>query len=599
MAKNLFPELPGPDDLRTLTDEQVQELLDTHLDAARKIASRDKEFLDGMSQKDILDAYEAGVEQISQLRAEQGLRSASDEEFTARIAELDTKAGVVEPTDEEKATDEVNAEADAIEATEDATEEVAEETAEVTAEDNAEAVEATVEVTVEEPVLAAAPPPEPKAVRRPPLPAPRVENTPIQVNEKMPALIAAGGIVGIEAGSRLGQMELANALLAAAAQQISLPAGHSSKAPVATMHYGDQFPVERILGMDPMENLMKIQNVVGRHALGVNPESGLEAMIASGGLCAPVTPYYELWNGATADRPVRSALAGFNANRGGINVATVPTIEDVTDGVGIKTAAQDAAGGTNAVKTCQVVECPDFTETLLSMIYHCVQFGNLNARAWPEFIAQFNDLVLAAHARLAETALLDGIANASVAVDGSKIYGATSTVINQVLYSVAALRSRFRLPIGYRFRGLFPAWARELIAADVVNTQFERFGVAPGDVDGLLRRYGVEPSWYLDSPTGAGQVFPAQSAGDIQDFPTNIVYYIFPEGSFLFLDGGTLELGIVRDSTLNSTNDFQIFGETFENVSFVGPASYEITTPVCNDGTVAAPATAIECDPSA
>lgn len=41
------------------------------------------------------------------------------------------------------------------------------------------------------------------------------------------------------------------------------------------------------------------------------------------------------------------------------------------------------------------------------------------------------------------------------------------------------------------------------------------------------------------------------------------VDFAMPQGTFVFIDGGTLGLGIVRDSVLNSTNDFQVFGETF------------------------------------
>lgn len=41
----------------------------------------------------------------------------------------------------------------------------------------------------------------------------------------------------------------------------------------------------------------------------------------------------------------------------------------------------------------------------------------------------------------------------------------------------------------------------------------------------------------------------------------------FQEGTFLYIDGGTLELGIVRDSVLTATDDFQIFGETYEAVT--------------------------------
>ena len=66
---------------------------------------------------------------------------------------------------------------------------------------------------------------------------------------------------------------------------------------------------------------------------------------------------------------------------------------------------------------------------------------------------------------------------------------------------------------------------------------------------------------------------------------------IFPEGEFLHLDAGTLDLGIVRDSTLNSTNDFQIFGENFENVARIGPAQAAlwVTSTVAANGEVRAP----------
>jgi hypothetical protein len=64
---------------------------------------------------------------------------------------------------------------------------------------------------------------------------------------------------------------------------------------------------------------------------------------------------------------------------------------------------------------------------------------------------------------------------------------------------------------------------------------------------------------------------------------------MFPEGSFLYLDGGTLELGLVRDSVLNKTNDFQIFGESFEDVAFVGVESLSVVSTLCDSGTVAAP----------
>lgn len=51
---------------------------------------------------------------------------------------------------------------------------------------------------------------------------------------------------------------------------------------------------------------------------------------------------------------------------------------------------------------------------------------------------------------------------------------------------------------------------------------------------------------------------------------------LMPDGSFLFMDGGVLELGIIRDSTLNATNSFQVFGETFGNVAYTGSEKLSI-----------------------
>ena len=63
---------------------------------------------------------------------------------------------------------------------------------------------------------------------------------------------------------------------------------------------------------------------------------------------------------------------------------------------------------------------------------------------------------------------------------------------------------------------------------------------------------------------------------------------IYPTGSWLHLDAGELNLGVVRDSSLNSTNDFQIFAEGWENVAYVGVESDCIATAVCPSGTFSA-----------
>jgi hypothetical protein len=587
--RKLFPGLP--ENFEQLDGEALQGLLKDYRAVGRRILDRDPELLGDMSRAAALEQFKAGSDEITTITERLEVLGQADTQFEESLLELAAKSGI-EPTAEgDDDTEGDDTEGGDAEGGDESAEGGAE--AEVTAEAPAEGAEAPAEpvaeeVVAEEPVLAAGELPA-KRKPKPALPAPTQDREPLPAAPTGAAIVASAGISGIREGEELDRMGLARAIMARRGSSVSTPQGVEEKAIVASINYGELFPEERILrGVETDQE--KIDRIVSP-----------EALVASGGLCAPVTPYYDLMNISTTSRPVRDALAGFIASRGGLRFAAVPVLTDVeTSGdngaVGIRTAAQDAAGGTNAEKSCQIVACPPFEEALLSMIYHCVQFGNLNSRAWPEQIAQFNDLVRAAHARVAETALIDGIASYSTAVTAAATYGATSTLLNGILQAAAGMRSRHRMDPNARLRVLMPAWAADLLVADLVNSQFHRFEYSVAGVEQLLESLArVTISFYLDSPTGEGQIFPAQGTGPLQKFPTSVVWYIYPEGSFLFLDGGTLELGIVRDSTLNNTNDYRIFGESFEQVAFVGPESLEVESTVCPTGTTGGTATAITC----
>ena len=115
-----------------------------------------------------------------------------------------------------------------------------------------------------------------------------------------------------------------------------------------------------------------------------------------------------------------------------------------------------------------------------------------------------------------------------------------------------------------------------------------------------LRSVGIDPMFYLDSPsTGTTQLPDAsQTAAAIDALPDNVQWAIYPDGAFLGIDTGSLELGIVRDSTLNSTNDFQVFGERFRNLVRIAPAqaAYWVTSDLCANGKFPPAGTARTCD---
>ncbi len=262
----------------------------------------------------------------------------------------------------------------------------------------------------------------------------------------------------------------------------NIPKGTSGeKIGIAAASWRDLYPPERRLsGL----NEDAVQSVV---AAAINPDvfktnlralrdgTASQALVASGGLCAPTTPYYALQMIAQSMRPVRSALPAFNADRGGIRFGRPASIADIDTAVGIITATNDAAGGTFATKSCQRIDCPPFSEVDVDTIYHCLEFGNLGARTYPELVAQWNSLVVAAQARVAEANLLTSIDAASTQVTAGDIgLGATGALLGQILAAAEGMRNRHRMDPEAVLRFMAPEWLISLLISDVIRGQFER-----------------------------------------------------------------------------------------------------------------------------
>jgi len=565
MKDKLFPGLPH--DLASLTLEELEAKLTEYREIVQKVADRDPETIGDLTMAQVLDAMQVAVEEIEKLTTELDERGKIDAEFEDKLAEMTAKAGIeVKAEGDEPAPEGDGDEPDPEDA--EATE-VVEPTGEV--EVGGEVIET---VDAEAAVAASAA----RMARKPALPRVTKDHDPATAEsaDSTPGFVASAGIPGVEADTALDRHALAMSIMKKREQSTSTAPGVTEKIVVASAKYGDQWPEERRLRGDA--------NDQGKIDALVSPE----ALTASGGLCAPVQNYYEIRNWSTAARPARNALVGMNAVRGGLKFTQGITFAEITEddgGVGIKTAAEDAAGGTTAEKSCQIIECPEFDEVQLDMIYKCLQFGNLNSRAWPEMVAAFVDAAAAAHASLAETSILDQMKDFSVEVDGTEAYGAFSSLLYSLILGAEGMRSAHRLDDNVVIRALLPRWTAGLLITDLINSNFYRFAkTRDGVIQALRELANVEASFVLDGATGDGQVFAAQGAGAQLKFPTTIKFFLYPEGSFLFLDGGTLDLGIVRDSILNNTNDYRMFAETFEVVAYIGIASQYITTTVCPTG---------------
>ena len=391
-----------------------------------------------------------------------------------------------------------------------------------------------------------------------------------QVSAAPVAITAGADIPGYTAGSALNDM---NAVAEAMAKRLHalrrVNGGDGEQHIVASIT--TQYPEERTLTTDPEVNRSRIQAVTGP-----------EALVASGGHSAPFEVKYDIFGLGTTARPLKDALPKFQADRGGIRFVTPPVLSSYGSAVGLWTNAIDTAPGTETKASLTVSAAAEETVATDAVTLQ-LQFGNLMTRAYPELIARHNELGLIQHAREAETQVLTRLTDLSTAVTSTSLIGVARDYLAQLGRAAANYRGRHRLESDAPLRVIAPAWVKDAMAADLTLAM-------PGDntlnayaeIDGYIASRGINMTWHIDSFDGA------QSSGAMNEFADTFVWYIFAEGTFLFLDGGTLDLGIIRDSSLVGTNDYKMFVETFEGVAKVGVESLKVTSTISVNGVAAA-----------
>jgi hypothetical protein len=399
------------------------------------------------------------------------------------------------------------------------------------------------------------------------------------VNEIPVAITAGADIPGVTAGSNFNTMsDVAEAFSKRLHGLRRVNGGDGEQHIVAS--FSTQYPEALQLGTNAEENWAKIQEVASP-----------TAMIASGGYQSPYATRYDVFAVGTNARPVRDALPAFQADRGGIRFIQPPVLSDYGNAVGVWTTALDTAYVTNsyvssATKSNLVVTPATETTAVADAVTLQLQFGNLQTRAYPELIARHNELGLIQHAREAEENLLSKLSSGSTAVTTTSVLGLAADFMLQVGRAAAAYRSRHRMEPDAQLRVVAPYWVKAAIRADYALQMPGDGAVAVSDaeIEGALAARGVNVTWHLDDSNFYG----SQGASALNEFYDTFIWYIFAEGTFLFLDGGSLDLGIIRDSTLVGTNDYKMFVETFEGIAKVGVESLKVTSTIAVNGARAA-----------
>lgn len=512
--------------------------------------------------------------------------------------------------------------------------------------------------------------------------APRPPQDPAQVVQT--AVVAAGSTSGYQDGVALcSTADLAKHFADRLRSMATGTAGGS----------GEKVYVANVTHTYPESRFLKLSDWAGNYTK-IEQATSPQALVAAGGLCAPLQVLYDVEVIGSSDRPIRDALARFGVERGGIQFRPHSSAASALQGgtgVGVDrwSMAQDAAAGPTEEKGCYVVDCPAIQEAVVHAVYLCLEFGNITARFDPETTAAHVREGMIAHARKAENELLRLLQAGSKALSAARVIGAVRDILANIDKATAYYRNRHRLNEAVSLTCILPAWVRYMMRTDLARQMaagdwMEALGLSDAQITRWFRERGVTPVWHLDggvggvqevqtvtvtgTPTGgsytltfdgqttaaiafnataaavkaalealsnvpvgsitaaggphpgtaitvafggrfeltnvpemtatgsftggttpavavttttamsatttvngisiANQIYAEAAAGAaIPGYPDQIDALLFASGTKLFLDGGQLDLGLVRDSTLNARNRYRQFSETFEGVA--------------------------------
>lgn len=325
------------------------------------------------------------------------------------------------------------------------------------------------------------------------------------------------------------------------------------------------------------------------------------ALVAGGGWCAPSEPLYDFFNIACEDGAVD--LPTFGVSRGGITHPVSPSLASATlapfgdvfadDSVPwLWTESSDESsieiGG--PTKPCIRVPCATTTERRLECYGICVTAGNLTDSAWPEATANFIQLVMSAHFHAMNAQIIATMASLSTAAITAGIYGASTPAYNALVsgidFAATDYRARYGMCEEDVLEVVIPYWVITAVRADLaLRTGTEQLvSVTKSRIVSYLADRNIRPQFVGDwQVRGAGQF---GFTTPISAWPTTVTFMIYAAGTFVLGNGLVLDLGVVRDSTLNETNDHTAaWSEECHLVARVGHESrrYTITLGIIGD----------------
>lgn len=322
--------------------------------------------------------------------------------------------------------------------------------------------------------------------------------------------------------------------------------------PVARINRQHRYQV----GGDAVSNFDVFQKVMREAQAARQNEVALTAALG----CAPSEPVYDFFGVGDASAGILD-LPMVTARRGSRTYPPIVGPVNLTGQTGIGTEY------TGASKTCFTVNCGATRDFEVVANFTCLTFDNEEGLFYPELVNHYTAESLVVHAHEVNQRLIENIrdADATTTVHDLDTNGGTVIgLLRAVVRTRAYLLERHKMSESTVVEVLFPFWFAAAYAADIAARQSSdwaqtvNIGLARMAAD--FRQAGANLQFLYDWQAG-----PAEGFDDFGSF------LLFAPGTVVQLEGPTLDLGIVRDSTLNAANDFQTFVETWTGVAVPGP----------------------------
>jgi hypothetical protein len=384
-----------------------------------------------------------------------------------------------------------------------------------------------------------------------------------QIPTQQLAVTASVDIPGVARGEGISNLTALAEVTSRKAKSMPVTTGQPSEQLVASIRNDFSHSVDSHTRRSEMRDLI---------AFLTAPEKK-EALVAGGGWCAPSETRYDFFNIACESGLID--LPTFGVTRGGISFPVSPSLADALGGgtafAGFAatlsntstpflwTEADDIAAATGSpTKPCIRVPCPDFDEERLEAYGYCLTAGNLTDDAYPEATQNTLQLLMAAHAHVINARLIALMLARSTATTtisgGAATDSAAPRIYNAVGLAATDYRARYGMCIEDVLEVVLPYWVRDVIQADLAWKAGVELGDIPlSEVNRYFTARNIAVQWVNDWQVRGASQFG--NATKMTAWPTTADFLIYAAGTFVHGNGMTLDLGVIRDSVLNETND--------------------------------------------